>query len=35
MKELALSLGVAEEDILVDDASNNTFENIENSRKKN
>lgn len=33
MKELALSLGVAEEDILIDDTSNNTFENIENAMK--
>lgn len=31
MKELALSLGVNEFDILTDDASNNTFENIENA----
>ncbi len=34
MKELALSLGVKEEDILIDDTSNNTFENIENAIKK-
>ena len=33
MKELALSLGVKEEDILIDDTSNNTFENIENAMK--
>lgn len=33
MKELALSLGVNEEDILIDDTSNNTFENIENAMK--
>lgn len=33
MKELALSLGVDENDILVDDTSNNTFENIENAMK--
>lgn len=31
MKELALSLGVNEDDILIDDTSNNTFENIENA----
>lgn len=31
MKELALSFGVNEDDILMDDASNNTFENIENA----
>ncbi len=31
MKELAISLGVKEEDILIDDTSNNTFENIENA----
>lgn len=31
MKDLALSLGVDEEDILIDDTSNNTFENIENA----
>ena len=33
MKELALSLGVNEENILIDDTSNNTFENIENAMK--
>ena len=33
MKELALSLGVKEEDILIDATSNNTFENIENAMK--
>lgn len=33
MKELALSLGVKESDILIDDKSNNTFENIENTMK--
>lgn len=33
MKELALSLGVNEDDILIDDTSNNTFENIENAMK--
>lgn len=33
MKELALSLGVKESDILIDDKSNNTFENIENAMK--
>lgn len=33
MKELALSLGVKQEDILIDDTSNNTFENIENAMK--
>ena len=33
MKELALSLGINEEDILIDDTSNNTFENIENAMK--
>ncbi len=33
MKQLALSLGVKEEDILIDDTSNNTFENIENAMK--
>lgn len=31
MKDLALSLGIDEKDILVDDVSNNTFENIENA----
>lgn len=33
MKELALSLGISEDDILIDDTSNNTFENIENAMK--
>ncbi len=33
MKELALSLGIKEDDILVDDTSNNTFENVENAMK--
>ena len=33
MKKLALSLGVKEEDILIDKESNNTFENIENAMK--
>lgn len=33
MKELALTLGVKESDILIDDTSNNTFENIENAIK--
>lgn len=33
MKELALTLRVKEEDILIDDTSNNTFENIENAMK--
>lgn len=33
MKQLALSLGVKEEDILIDDTSNNTFENVENAMK--
>lgn len=33
MKELALSLGVKESDILIDDKSNNTFESIENAMK--
>lgn len=33
MKDLALSLGVKEEDILLDKESNNTFENIENAMK--
>ena len=33
MKKLALSLGVNEDDILIDDISNNTFENIENAMK--
>lgn len=31
MKKLAISLGISEDDILIDDASNNTFENIENA----
>ena len=34
MKELALSLGVKESDILIDDKSNNKFENIENCTPK-
>ena len=33
MKELAISLGVNEDDILIDDVSNNSFENIENAMK--
>ena len=33
MKKLAISLGIKEEDILIDDKSNNTFENIENAMK--
>lgn len=33
MKELALSFGIKEENILIDDTSNNTFENIENAMK--
>lgn len=33
MKNLAISLGVNEDDILIDDASSNTFENIENAMK--
>ena len=33
MKQIALSLGVKEEDILIDDTSNNTFENIQNAMK--
>ena len=33
MKKLAVSLGVREEDILIDDTSNNTFENISNGMK--
>lgn len=33
MKNLAISLGVDENDILIDDTSNNTFENIENAMK--
>lgn len=33
MKALAISLGVDENDILIDDNSNNTFENIENAMK--
>jgi len=33
MKELALSLGANKEDILIEDTSNNTFENIENAMK--
>lgn len=31
MKKLALQLGVKEEDILVDDKSNNSFENVDNA----
>lgn len=31
MKKLAIKLGVKEEDILIDDLSNNSFENVENS----
>lgn len=31
MKKLAIELGVNEEDILIDDTSNNSFENVENS----
>ena len=31
MKNLAIKLGVSEEDILVDDTSSNSFENVENS----
>ena len=31
MKNLAIELGVNEEDILIDDTSNNSFENVENS----
>jgi len=33
MKRVAISLGIKEEDILIDDKSNNTFENIENAMK--
>lgn len=33
MKKLAIKMGVNESDILIDDKSNNTFENIENSFK--
>lgn len=33
MKELAVSLGVNEDDILIDDVSNNSFENVENAMK--
>jgi uncharacterized SAM-binding protein YcdF (DUF218 family) len=33
MKELAVSSGVNEDDILIDDASNNSFENVENAMK--
>lgn len=33
MKELAISLGVSEDDILIDDVSNNSFENVENAMK--
>lgn len=31
MKKLAIEMGIKEEDILVDDTSNNSFENVENS----
>lgn len=31
MKELAVAMGISEEDILIDDKSNNTFENVENA----
>lgn len=31
MKDLAVKLGVKEEDILIDDTSNNSFENVDNS----
>lgn len=31
MKNLAIELGIKEEDILIDDTSNNSFENVENS----
>lgn len=31
MKNLAIELGVKEEDILIDDTSNNSFENVDNS----
>lgn len=33
MEKLAISLGVNEDDILIDDASNNSFENVENAMK--
>lgn len=33
MKRLAMELGVNEDDILVDDTSNNSFENVENAFK--
>ena len=33
MKVLAVELGVSEEDILVDDTSNNSFENVDNAFK--
>ena len=33
MKELAMSMGVDKEDIVIDDKSNNTFENVENAMK--
>lgn len=33
MKNLAISMGTLEEDILVDDTSNNSFENVSNSFK--
>ena len=31
MRELAIKLGIKEEDILIDDKSNNSFENVKNS----
>lgn len=33
MKNLAIKMGINEEDILIDDTSNNSFENVENSFK--
>ncbi len=33
MKELAVTLGVSEEDIIIEEKANNTFENINNSMK--
>lgn len=33
MKQLALTFGVKEEDILIEMTSNNTFENVENAMK--
>lgn len=33
MKKLAIEMGIKEEDILVEDASNNSFENVDNSFK--